>query len=202
MCAYAHDSESELKARGVKDSKVLSPEVRERLADELRKEGAFELSAISAVEITERMRGKTSLNELEALHASALLHKLSKRVALERVVVDSPDPVPSKFETRIRKYFDHDFPIACLNHADRDHPIVGAASIIAKSEREKELEKIKALIRRTGIKAELGSGYSHDAVTIAFLERYSGEGFLQEFIRHEWSTAKRFNTGGGLNDFL
>lgn len=204
ICAYACEdgAEPELKRRGVKDSKLLAPETRERLAAELRKD-AFEISVITATEITERMRGKTSLNELEAMHASALLHKLNARVGLSRVVVDSPDPVPRKFEARLRKYFDHEFDILCANKADRDYPVVGAASIIAKSEREKELDKLKALVKKQGIMDDLGSGYSHDAVTIAFLEKHSQEPFLQEFIRHEWSTAKRFKAAdSGLARFL
>ena len=37
-------------------------------------------------------------------------------------------------------------------------------------------------------------GYSHDVVTIDFLKKHSRLPALQDYIRHEWETAKRLKT--------
>jgi ribonuclease HII len=196
LCTFAieADREVELKEMGVRDSKLLSHETRVSLAKQLRKMGDFVLTSISAVDLTIAMRRRMTLNELEAKEISASLVELGGRTAIKKVFVDSPDPIAKKFELRIRKYCDHAFEIVCENKADFRYPVVGAASIIAKVERDAAVDKIRKVMRENGVTDELGSGYSHDAVTIAFLKQHSRLPALQEFIRHEWETAKRLKT--------
>ncbi len=193
LCAFAiEDSrQAELREMGVRDSKVLTAEKREYLARELRKVGDYALVSASAVDLTRSMRGRITLNELEAKEISGLLVELSGKVKLAKAFVDSPDPIPRKFEARIRKYADHAFDIVCEHKADVRYAVVGAASIIAKVERDAAVEQIRQAMAEAGVRDELGSGYSHDAVTIAFLKKHSRLPQLQEFVRHEWETAKR-----------
>jgi len=200
ICAYAcgAELESELKKIGVKDSKLLGPRLREKLFPQIAKHGKYELELISAEELTKLMSKKVSLNEIEAMKIADALKRLKKKAKFEKVIVDSPDPVASKFEKRIRKYFDYKFQILAENHADYNYPCVGAASILAKVTRDAELEKIKKIVGE-----DFGSGYTHDEVTIAFLKRRINDPRVSPFVRHKWETAKRLKiTQMELGKFL
>ena len=194
LCAFAvaESEQQHLKKMGVRDSKMLSEVQREKLREKLEGVGEFVVKKISAEELTQLMRKKISLNEIEARSISEMLRELGGKKTLERVYVDSPDPVASKFEKRIRKYFDHEFQIVCEHKADVRYPVVGAASIIAKTERDAEIEEIKNFLRDRGVEdCDFGSGYSHDKRTIGFLKKYHSLPLLQPFIRHQWDTAKK-----------
>ena len=56
--------------------------------------------------------------------------------------------------------------IVCEHKADKNHVAVSAASVLAKSAREKEMDKLK---EKYG--SEIGSGYTSDPTTIDFLEK-------------------------------
>ncbi|MFH0713158.1 MAG: ribonuclease HII [Candidatus Micrarchaeota archaeon] len=199
ICAYAVDAdkEAELKKTGVKDSKMLSALQREKLAVELKK-GIYVLKSATAAEITEVMQRKVSLNEYEAQVIGELLTKLEKTTAFQTVYVDSPDPIPSKFATRIRKYYAGNAEIVAENKADVTYPVASAASIVAKVERDAEIRKIEKII------GEFGSGYPADPNTKKFLEKHHTNKNAQEYIRHEWATVKNLKEKAqqkGLSEF-
>lgn len=66
------------------------------------------------------------------------------------------------------------------NKADKKYPLVSAASIVAKVERDKTLKEIKEEY------GDLGSGYPSDKKTIAFLQRVKREGKTPSIIRKKW----------------
>ena len=104
ICAYA-DFETNLpilKQNGVKDSKMVTPNNRRRLAIELKK-GIYCLRSVNAVEITEVMQKNISLNEFEAKVIGELLTELENTTKFTRAYVDSPETEPSKFAKRIKK---------------------------------------------------------------------------------------------------
>ncbi|MFB6144139.1 MAG: ribonuclease HII, partial [Candidatus Nanohaloarchaea archaeon] len=71
--------------------------------------------------------------------------------------------------------------------ADDEYDVVSAASIAAKSARERHVEKLK---QKYGY--DFKSGYPHDSPTIEFLEKYvEQEGELPDETRRSWSTAER-----------
>jgi ribonuclease H len=74
----------------------------------------------------------------------------------------------------------------CEHKADFNHPIVSAASIIAKEEREKEIGKIK---KELGV--DFGSGYSSDPRTREFVRDYFKDPRFKEIIRFSWDTIKK-----------
>lgn len=193
LCAYSLEPGQEgwLREIGVRDSKLLSPQVREKLAEKLRQTGNFVIKTVSAQELTVQMRLGVSLNELEAKQISGALIELNSKGKISKAFVDSPDSIASKFEKRIRKYFDHKFDLVCENKADFKYPVVGAASILAKVGRDQAVQEIKHELMEHGITDDFGSGYSHDPATISFLKKHHKEPALQPFIRHEWETAKR-----------
>ncbi|MBI5635680.1 ribonuclease HII [Candidatus Micrarchaeota archaeon] len=188
LCAYSIDSDKQeaLKQMGAKDSKLLSPIKRRELFKKFEKLDDNVISVLSAEGLTDLMAKKVSLNEIEAQIAAAAIRQLAERNDVEKAIVDSPDPVPSKFEKRIRKYYSPSFELVCENKADFNYPVVGAASILAKETREIHIEKLKKML---GI--DFGSGYSSDEKTIAFLKTHHNDAILQPHLRHRWETMKR-----------
>jgi len=88
-----------------------------------------------------------------------------------------------------------DIMITSEHQADVKYPIVSAASILAKVQRD-------MLIKQLGENAgyDIGSGYPADPKTIGFLEGWVNEhGSLPDFARSSWETSKRilekFNNG-------
>jgi len=170
-----------LKKAGVKDSKLLSASSRERLAKVVRKECGVLVEKIAAEELNVLMKRKVSLNEIEAMRIAKMLMKLGEGV--KAVYVDSPDTEAKRFERRIRKYFDAPFSIVSEHKADFKYPIVSAASIVAKVERDAEIGRIKKIVGY-----DFNSGYSSDAVTIDYLKKNLHNPKLRPFIRMEWKT--------------
>ncbi|RLG18788.1 ribonuclease HII [Candidatus Micrarchaeota archaeon] len=172
---------AQLKLDGVKDSKELNHGRRKKLAAKIRKACGVLLIEIPATDLNLLMKKRISLNEIEAMRIAKALMKLGEGVS--SVYVDSPDAIPKMFERRIRKYYDAPFEIVCENKADSNHPIVAAASIVAKVARDEKIEEIKKIVG-----FDFGSGYSSDPRTVGYLKKNLHEPKLQEFIRKKWST--------------
>src|SRR3989344_4092835 len=84
ICAFAIDDskEGELRKLGVKDSKMLSPEAREKLYPKLIKMGDYAVVEYSAEKITMLMRRKVSFNTSEAAIRTTRAPSLFSRKAL------------------------------------------------------------------------------------------------------------------------
>ena len=177
----------ELKAAGVRDSKLLSPKRRETLAQIITEKAlGVEIVEFSPAEIDEfRLVKKINLNELEAKTFARFIDRLKPKL----VYLDSPDPNPKLFEQRIRRYLKSEPKLVVENFADRKYTAVAAASIVAKVRRD---QRIAELRERYG---DFGSGYPADPRTITFLERWVREhGKLPEFARRSWETAQRIES--------
>src|SRR3989338_1156096 len=175
------EDEEKLVELGVKDSKMLSVKERERQFPKI-KEMLVEshTSHITAEEIDALMKRK-SLNEIEAMHAGKLINSLKSRPDV--IYIDSPDVVMAEFGKRIEKYVPFPVKIVSEHKADVNYPIVSAASVIAKEERDGAIKKICAEF------GELGSGYPHDEITIKFLKNYLLQhNVLPGFVRKSWQT--------------
>ncbi|MBT4059708.1 MAG: ribonuclease HII [Euryarchaeota archaeon] len=70
--------------------------------------------------------------------------------------------------------------------ADANYKIVGAASIIAKHERDLEIDKLK---EKSGL--DIGSGYPSDPKTIAVLPKLVSGSEPHEMLRWAWKTTER-----------
>lgn len=175
--------EEKLIELGVKDSKDLTVKERERQFPLIKKLVLeHQNSALEAEELDELMIRK-SLNEIEAMQAAKLLNKLKKKPDV--VYVDSPDVIMAEFGKRIERYLNFPVKIISEHKADSNYPIVSAASVIAKVERD---EAIKKLADEYG---EIGSGYPHDETTIKFLKKYLLQhNMFPSFARKSWQTIK------------
>jgi len=182
VCAVAVESDAPLRQLDVRDSKKLSPERREALAPEIRKLCRFEVLIVSAEDIDAK-RAEMSLNDFEALLFATVIGKLKPEVAY----VDSADVNEFDFRRSIAHHLPFELEIVSKHGADDLFPVVSAASIIAKVTRDAEMRRIEEELG-----SKIGSGYSHDVETIAFLTKWLGEkGALPPHTRLSWDTAKR-----------
>ncbi|MBS3147565.1 ribonuclease HII [Candidatus Woesearchaeota archaeon] len=181
LCAAMIDSEKEeeLRALGVKDSKLLSPQARERIFKELPKYVTFQIILVPPSQIDEYVldaAGK-NLNWLEADKAVELVNMMSP----QKAIIDCPSPNIKAYSEYIQERLLHKkVELKCEHKADFKYLIVGAASIIAKVTRDAEIEKIKQHVGE-----DFGSGYMADPRTIEFLKKNWSK--HAEIFRKSWT---------------
>ncbi len=170
--------ETQLLKLGVKDSKLLTPKQREKIAVELKKYKCHVVEILPA-EIDAAVRGEdgSNLNWLEAQKAVKIVDALKPT----HVIMDCPSPNIKAYTAYIlERLVDKKIKLQCAHHADRDFPVVGAASIIAKVLRDERVEQIK---KKIGV--DFGSGYIADPTTAAFLKKHWNT--YPEIFRHSWA---------------
>ncbi len=167
---------------GVDDSKKLSRKRREILFDELIKLDHF-FEIISPLKIDEALfSSETNLNWLEADIGGKLLNKMNDKCFVDEAIFDCPSPNIEAFTERVEKQVKNKkTKVICEHKADLNYKIVGAASIIAKVVRDREIDKIKEKIGH-----DFGSGYPSDPKTIAFIKKYYLK--FSPIFRKSWST--------------
>ncbi|UCC28538.1 MAG: ribonuclease HII [Candidatus Bathyarchaeota archaeon] len=182
----------QLVALGVKDSKLLSPHKREQLAEEIRKTVLqYHFVALSPSEIdvvVETGRKLRKLNHLEARTMAEVVAMLKPDIAY----VDASDVLEERYGQHIRENVPFEVQIVSEHKADAKYPVVSAASIIAKVERDKAIQELQEKF------GELGSGYMSDRKTVVFLEQWIRQfGTYPEFVRKSWKPAKRIQKNAG-----
>jgi ribonuclease HII len=168
---------------GVADSKALAPETRDRVHVSLPSIGECDSIVLPPREIDEYV-ARGGLNELEARAFGTLV----ARFAPDEVRADACDPDARRFARSIRRWAGPTAArIIARHHLDRDDPVVGAASIVAKVRRDRALDRL-----RQQLGAGLGSGYPSDERTIAFLRaRLASEVGIPAYVRASWATMQR-----------
>ncbi len=177
------DSEK-LKKLGVKDSKLLTKKKREELFEKI-KEIAIDYCIIKVkpMEIDQRFSVNTNLNQLEAIKFSEIINKLKPDLA----IIDCPTKNTKNFSLYIKKFINCDCKLKCENFADENHLEVGAASILAKVTRDREIEKIEKKLNEV-----IGAGYPSDPKTLKFVEKsLNNKEWLNKYIRRTWLTFQR-----------
>lgn len=187
VAVVSSEKEDVLHELGARDSKLIPEPERERLYPLMKQNlSHFATYHLSAPEMDALME-RDSLNEIEAMKIGSLLNDLPTKPEL--VYVDSPDPLASNFARRIENYLSYKPKIIAEHKADVNYPIVSAASILAKVERD---EVIKNLQKQYDSFGDIGSGYSHDERTINFLKKYLNmHQVLPECARQKWGTNVR-----------
>ena len=201
ICAYAlkrKDLDKLSKLR-VKDSKLLTKKRRSELYPHLITIAVdYKVKHLSAAEIDE-MRKNFSLNIIEQKIMLKLAKELNK-TPLE-IYIDAADVN----EKRFGKVFEEAFPnskIISRHKADNIYPIVSAASIIAKKQRDDVIEEFSQKIGE-----DIGSGYPADPITKSFLMNYYRKHKkFPPFVRESWDTTtkirKEINGTKKLSDFF
>ena len=171
---------------GVKDSKLLSPKKREALAVEIarlaEKHVVMKLSPVEIDRAVESGRKLHKLNRLEAQTMAMIIEALKP----DEAYVDAADVLEERFKHHIQEGLPFKAKIVSKHKADRTYPVVSAASIIAKVERDKEIAAL------TGEYGDFGSGYLHDPKTMRFLKRWlQTHGEYPDCVRKSWKPAKQ-----------
>ena len=187
MAAIAMKEEDlkKLEWLGVKDSKLLSPEVRADLFDRLHElvhDFRVEVIEPDAIDLSLTEEG-TNLNWLEADTAARLVSELNP----DTIIVDCPSPnieaYTDYFSQKLSPAVRDKAKLIVEHKADVNHIIVGAASIVAKVIRDRQIDHLK-----TEIGINFGSGYLHDPKTLEFLKNhYESHAHL---FRRKWRPYK------------
>jgi len=170
-----------LKKIGVRDSKQLTKNKREEIFDEIVSSLEYRAVFISPQEIDSARKSGISLNLLEASAFCSIINELTPKIAY----IDCVGINAKKFEANILENLTIVCSLVVEHKADANHPVVGAASIVAKVLRDREIETLKVEY------GDFGSGYPSDPKTINFLERAILSGELPEFVRTSWATVER-----------
>ncbi|MFA6099864.1 MAG: ribonuclease HII [Patescibacteria group bacterium] len=186
ICALTERDKRWCAMHNVTDSKLILPAKRDKLAEALRERCWFATAVIQPTEIDEAVRNRSvTLNGLEIKHMAELIRQfhVAHPDSPAEIMVDAPVRKTMPFRSLLQ-YLSGWPDINSLkaeNEADLWHRHVGAASIIAKAEREKLLKEIKEKIN-----CDIGCGYSHDPLARAYVEK-AEQG--DPIVRWSWITA-------------
>ena len=169
-----------LSSLGVKDSKKLSPQLRESLYKEIIAiADNYYIAKIPPRSIDASVK-KHCLNGLEAKYMAKVVSKLNPDTSY----VDSCDVNPKRFGKEISQ-LSGNHKIKSYHHADSRFVIVSAASILAKVTRDKAIAKLRK-------DHNLGSGYPSDSVTVKFVTKfYKKNHKMPNFVRKSWKPVQK-----------
>jgi ribonuclease HII len=181
-----------LRRLGVKDSKLLSAKKREALSLEIarlaEKRVVRKLSPAEIDRVVESGRKLHKLNRLEAQVMAQIIEALKP----DEAYVDAADVVEDRFKHHIQEGLPFRSKVIAKHKADRTYPVVSAASIIAKVERDREIAAL------TGEYGDFGSGYLADPKTVRFLRQWlETHGEYPDCVRKSWKPAKRAKSEKG-----
>ena len=188
MCGVlVNEKDSEkLRSLGAKDSKLLTPDTRLILYDQIiNMIKAFEIVIIPPEKIDQALNSETSnLNKLEGTTSAKIINKLSP----DKAILDCPSNNPPAYAEFVKSHLDNkDIELIAEHKADENYPVVSAASILAKVTRDKEIDKLKKKF-----KVDFGSGYPADERTQEFLKKNYNK---YPFFRKTWISYKNVVEG-------
>tara|TARA_Y100000034_G_scaffold77474_1_gene93096 strand:- start:425 stop:1093 length:669 start_codon:yes stop_codon:yes gene_type:complete len=171
---------------GVKDSKLLTPLVREELFERLKDivhDFRIEVIEPDAIDLT-LQEENNNLNWLEAETSARLVSQLQP----DRITIDCPsvnvEAYKVYFSSKLSAGILTNAQLVVEHKADLNHLEVAAASIIAKVIRDRQIEHLK---KEIGI--DFGSGYMSDPKTQIFLrEHYDTH---PELFRRQWKSYQK-----------
>ena len=178
---------------GVKDSKLLTPEKRELLYPVIlqlvEKYYTIKVMPYQIDKAVESFRRLHKLNRLEAQTMAQVIEVLKP----DEAFVDAADTIEHRFGNHIKECLKTKIRIISKHKADRIYPIVSAASIIAKVERDREVARLRLEY------GDFGSGYLTDEKTMIFLKHLleKNEDY-PDFVRKSWKPAKRVKSEKGV----
>ncbi|MFW9789392.1 MAG: ribonuclease HII, partial [Candidatus Thorarchaeota archaeon] len=187
ICGVLTDSArlSELKRIGAKDSKTLTHTRRLKLKEKIEKIATkIEIRMVTAADI-DRLRKRTTLNEIEVAEFVAIVKKLNP----QKVYLDAADVKADRFGEKIASLSglgSKGIEIISEHKADSKYPIVSAASIIAKVERDRVISEYH---KKYG---DFGSGYPSDPKTVDFVrELVRNSKRLPPIVRKSWDSVRK-----------
>ncbi len=184
-----------MKKWGVKDSKLLSPKKREELSEKIKANTKWAITSLNPQEIDGRFGNGLNLNKLEAIKYADLINKIKP----EKAIIDCPSPNIIAFRNLLKRFIETNTELIVEHKADLKYTIVGAASILAKTERDKH---INALSEMCGV--NLGSGYPSDPIAMKGVNKLMNTEY-SVYIRKSWEPylrIRREKEQKKLGDFI
>ncbi len=115
-----------------------------------------------------------------------MMARVIEELRPDKAYVDACDVLEARFRQHILECLTFRIPIVSEHEADRNYPIVSAASIIAKVERDREISELADKI------GDFGSGYPSDPRTKAFLKKcLENSDQYPDFVRKSWRPARK-----------
>jgi ribonuclease HII len=171
---------------GVKDSKLLTAKKREALYPEIiLLTEKYQIIKVFPCEIDKAVESARKLHKLNRLEAQTMAQVI-EALKPDEVYVDAADTVEHRFGNHIKECLKIKTRLISKHKADRIFPVVSAASIIAKVERDREIASLKVEY------GDFGSGYLTDGKTMSFLRQLLEKNDdYPSFVRKSWKPAKR-----------
>ncbi len=195
VCALGiPESEKEiLRKIDAQDSKVLTPKKREEISEKIYLEAEnrgwkIGMVVCDATRI-DKERNRIDLNRLEVELFKEAIYQTEIDDTKGLIQADACDVNEERFSQRVRKSLGKkwgDWDIQARHKMDAEELLVGAASILAKVCRDKEIEKIS---KKLGI--DIGSGYPSDPKTKKAVKLLVSGDLPNQHLRWSWATVKK-----------
>jgi len=180
------DDEEKIAEIGVRDSKKIARRKREKLADYIRKNFYHEIIVVKPEDI-DTLRQTMTMNELEAY----IFANIANKKFADVYYMDAASTDEEGFKEMVMKNMKCDCKVICEHNADENYPVVSAASIIAKVERDRHIKGIARMLE-SKLNMPLGSGYPSDKRTINFIKAWLKKyGDAPPYTRHSWDTIRK-----------
>ncbi len=155
---------------------------REKLAEKIKQNAV----KVIVEKISPKEMMDNNLNDLEMKAVAKIMAKASQ---FDIAIIDSFEHSREAFLNRLKKFYPvfNENQIIAEHNADKNYTVTGAASIIAKTESEKE---IKAIEEETGMST--GGGAPCDRKTVAWVKAHPHH----PMTRKKWITYKRIMEEG------
>jgi ribonuclease HII len=187
MVAFAMKEEDlkQLEWLGVKDSKLLSKQVREELFERIREvvhDFRVEVIEPDAIDLS-LTEENTNLNWLEAETSARMVSELTP----DKIIIDCPsiniEAYKEFFANKLSSGVRSNAELIVEHKADLNYIVVAAASVIAKVIRDRSIER-----QKIELGLDFGSGYMSDPKTQKFLAEYHDK--YPYLFRKMWKSYK------------
>jgi ribonuclease HII len=183
---FQKEAIGKLRDHGVKDSKLLTKKKREELENIIKELSLgykyFEISPKTIDKVVLKNRRLRKLNYLETM----VMAKLIRDFKPDEAYVDPTDVNYERCAKQILSVIPFDIKIICEPKADLKYVVTAAASILAKTRRDKIISDLREKF------GDFSSGYPSDKKTIRFIESWFTEHHdCPSFMRESWITIQR-----------
>ncbi|ORY72314.1 ribonuclease H2, subunit A [Neocallimastix californiae] len=185
-----------LNSLGFADSKTLKEQERNDLFEVINKNSdifGWMATACSPQDISKHMLRKNKYNLNQFAHDTTidLINNVLKlKVKVKEVYIDTVGPA-STYQMKLKNFFPN-LKITVETKADSKFPIVSAASICAKVNRDNLIHNWK-FIENKEFFGEKGSGYPGDPKTKEWIKKHCDKVFgFPGLVRFSWSTCENY----------
>lgn len=169
---------------GIKDSKLLTSKKRDTLYPKITHIAEkYVILKITPQQIDRAVKSNIKLQKLNYLEAQTMAQIITQ-LQPDIAYVDAADVIAERFALNIQACAKFKTKIISKHKADITYPVVSAASILAKVERDREIQKLHIKF------GDFGSGYLTDPKTPLFLHQWlKKEKNFPECVRQSWKPA-------------